>query len=63
MNPTDLFANAMTEREYTECTSAVLQALVIFKQLYPDHRTKEITKSIEKAVQFIESKQLRDGSW
>ncbi|EFH64820.1 hypothetical protein ARALYDRAFT_475791 [Arabidopsis lyrata subsp. lyrata] len=63
MNPTDFFANAMTEREYTECTSAVIQALVIFKQLHPNHRKKEIIKSIEKAAQFIESKQMPDGSW
>ncbi|VVA95855.1 unnamed protein product [Arabis nemorensis] len=62
LNPTEFFTNVMVEREYVECTSAVIQALVIFKQLYPDHRTKEITKSIEKAAQFIESKQMSDGT-
>jgi squalene cyclase len=63
LNPTDFFTCVMAEREYVECTSAVIQALVLFKQLYPDHRTKEIIKSIEKGVQFIESKQTPDGSW
>ncbi|EFH64022.1 ATLUP2 [Arabidopsis lyrata subsp. lyrata] len=63
LNPTDFFTSVMAEREYVECTSAVIQALVLFKQLYPDHRTKEIIKSIEKGVQFIESKQTPDGSW
>lgn len=53
----------MSESEVVECTSAVTQALVVFQQLYPDHRTKEIIKSIEKAVQFIERKQMPDGSW
>ncbi|CAN8271192.1 unnamed protein product [Cochlearia groenlandica] len=63
LNPTDFFSDVMVEGEYVECTSAVIQALVMFKKLYPNHRTKEIIKSIEKAVQFIESKQTPDGSW
>ncbi|CAN8240342.1 unnamed protein product [Cochlearia groenlandica] len=63
LNPTDFFTNVMAEREYVECTSSVMQAFVLFRQHYPDHRTKEINKSIEKAVQFIESKQTSDGSW
>ncbi|CAN7010593.1 unnamed protein product [Brassica oleracea var. botrytis] len=50
-------------REYVECTSSITQAFVMFKQLYPDYMTKEFTKSIEIAVQFIESKQMLDGSW
>ncbi|CAF1825307.1 unnamed protein product [Brassica napus] len=50
-------------REYVECTSSIIQAFVMFKQLYPDYMTKEFTKSIEIAVQFIESKQMLDGSW
>lgn len=53
----------MAEREYVECTSSIIQAFVMFKQLYPDYMTKEFTKSIEIAVQFIESKQMLDGSW
>ncbi|CAH8357721.1 unnamed protein product [Eruca vesicaria subsp. sativa] len=63
LNPTDFFANVMSEGEYVECTSSVIQALVMFKQLYPEHRIKEITKSIEKAGKFIESIQMPDGSW
>ncbi|ESQ50636.1 hypothetical protein EUTSA_v10022563mg [Eutrema salsugineum] len=63
LNPTDFFANVMVEGECVECTSAVIQAFVMFKQLYPDHREKEVIKSIKKAVQFIESKQMPDGSW
>ncbi|KAF3547825.1 hypothetical protein DY000_02005558 [Brassica cretica] len=63
LNPTEFFANVMAVREYLECTSSVIQALVMVKQLYPDYRNKEIIKSMEKAVQFIESKQVSDGSW
>lgn len=63
LNPTEFFANIMAEREYVECTSSTIQAFVMFKQLYPEYRKKEIVKSIEIAVQFIESKQMLDGSW
>ena len=63
LNPTEFLANLVAEREYVECTSSVIQALILFKQLYPDHRTKEISRSIEKAVQFIENEQTPDGSW
>ncbi|KAJ4879374.1 Amyrin synthase LUP2 [Raphanus sativus] len=62
-NPTEIMADIVIEREYVECTSSVIQALVLFKKLYPDHRTKEIDRTIEKAVQFIENTQEADGSW
>uniref|UniRef100_A0A1J3F9H3 Terpene cyclase/mutase family member n=2 Tax=Noccaea caerulescens TaxID=107243 RepID=A0A1J3F9H3_NOCCA len=63
LNPTEFLANLVAEREYVECTSSVIQALVLFKQLYPDHRTEEISKSIEKGVQFLENEQTPQGSW
>ncbi|PIA38278.1 hypothetical protein AQUCO_02800155v1 [Aquilegia coerulea] len=60
-NPSEVFANIMVE--YVECTSAAIQALVLFKKLYPKHRTHEIELSIEKAIDFIEEIQRPDGSW
>ncbi|KAF5202408.1 Terpene cyclase/mutase family member, partial [Thalictrum thalictroides] len=48
---------------YVECTSAAIQALVMFNKLYPKHRTHEIELSIEKAIHFIEEIQRPDGSW
>jgi squalene cyclase len=48
---------------YPECTSSVLQALVLFKELYPGYRTKDIEKSIRNAATFIESRQEENGSW
>ncbi|VVA91556.1 unnamed protein product [Arabis nemorensis] len=62
-NPSEFMEDLVIEHEYVECTSSVIQALVMFKQLYPDHRTKEIDRTIEKAVQFIENTQEADGSW
>lgn len=48
---------------YVECTSAAIEGLKSFMKLYPGHRRKEIEACIVKAVKFIESIQLPDGSW
>ncbi|RZC85291.1 hypothetical protein C5167_041472, partial [Papaver somniferum] len=48
---------------YVDCTSSAIEALVMFKNLYPHHRTKEIEICIEKAVNYLEYKQEPNGSW
>jgi squalene cyclase len=48
---------------YVECTSAAIQALTLFKKLYPGHRREEIENCIAKAAEFIEKIQASDGSW
>ncbi|KAF2301458.1 hypothetical protein GH714_024437 [Hevea brasiliensis] len=48
---------------YVECTSSSIQALVLFKKLYPEHRKKEIETFLVNAVQFLEHIQKPDGSW
>ncbi|RDX63311.1 Beta-amyrin synthase, partial [Mucuna pruriens] len=63
LNPTELFGDIVIEHEYVECTGSAIQALVLFKNLYPEHRKKEIENFITKAVQFIEDEQTIDGSW
>ncbi|CAM8906474.1 unnamed protein product [Rhodiola kirilowii] len=63
LNPTDFFENVIVDHEYAECTTSALQALVLFKELYPGHRKTEIEVSITKALQFIEDNQRPDGSW
>ncbi|KAK9282326.1 hypothetical protein L1049_005240 [Liquidambar formosana] len=63
LNPTEFFEGIVVEHEYVECTASTIQCLVLFKKLYPGHRTKEIENSIRKAVQFIEDVQKPDGSW
>jgi len=63
LNPTEMFSDIVIEHEYSECTSSAIQALSLFKQLYPDHRTTEITAFIKKAAEYLENMQTRDGSW
>ncbi|XP_022681890.1 achilleol B synthase-like [Setaria italica] len=46
-----------------ECTSSVLEALVLFKELYPPYHAKQIEKCIKDGAMFIENKQWKDGSW
>lgn len=51
------------ESRYVECTSSAIQALILFKNLYPHHRNKEIQTFITKAAGYLESLQRPDGSW
>ena len=53
----------MLEHEYVECTGAVIEALVKFKEQYRTYRKEEIENCIEKAARFIEETQTQDGSW
>ncbi|XP_049397984.1 beta-amyrin synthase-like isoform X2 [Solanum stenotomum] len=63
LNPTEFFADIVIEHEYVECTGSSIQALVLFKKLYPGHRTTEIDNFIDNAVKYFEDVQKLDGSW
>ncbi|PHT73303.1 Beta-amyrin synthase [Capsicum annuum] len=63
LNPTEFFADIVIEHEYVECTASSIQALVLFKKLYPGYRTKEIKKFVDNAVKYLEDVQMPDGSW
>ncbi|CAL0326202.1 unnamed protein product [Lupinus luteus] len=63
LNPTEYFEGVVVESEYIECTASTIQALVLFKKLYPEHRTIEIENSVVHAVRFLEETQMADGSW
>jgi len=63
LNPTEFFADIVIEHEYVECTASAIQALVLFKKLYPGHRKKEIDNFITNAVRYLESIQTPEGGW
>ncbi|KAI8907346.1 terpenoid cyclases/protein prenyltransferase alpha-alpha toroid [Gorgonomyces haynaldii] len=63
LNPAEVFGNIMIEYSYPECTTSVLLGLCAFRELYPDHRPKEIQKTIERSISYIRKSQLPDGSW
>ncbi|AET01563.2 beta-amyrin synthase [Medicago truncatula] len=63
LNPIEFLEEIVVEREYVECTSSSIQAMVLFKKIYPEHRKEEVENFIAKAVKFLEDKQTSDGSW
>ncbi|XP_031254808.1 beta-amyrin synthase-like [Pistacia vera] len=63
LNPVEFLEDLVVEHTYIECTAAAIQAFVLFQKLYPNQRPKEINNFIQKAVQYIEKEQLKDGSW
>ncbi|KAK8977581.1 hypothetical protein V6N11_013366 [Hibiscus sabdariffa] len=63
LNPVEFLEDLVKEHEYVECTSSAIQALVLFKKLYPRHREREIENCIRNAAKFIEHVQYPDGSW
>ncbi|CAL9025347.1 unnamed protein product [Prunus brigantina] len=62
-NPIEFFEDSLIEREYVECTSSAVQALVLFRKLHPKHRSKEIDSCISRGIRYIEDTQNPDGSW
>ncbi|KAL0344956.1 UNVERIFIED_CONTAM: putative oxidosqualene cyclase [Sesamum radiatum] len=63
INPVETFGDIMIDYQYPECTSAAIQGLKLFNRLHPGYRGKDIQTCIKKALNFIESTQLPDGSW
>ncbi|RVW23131.1 Beta-amyrin synthase [Vitis vinifera] len=52
LNPTEFFTDIVIEHEYVECTASAIQALVLFKKLYPGHKKKEIDNFITNAAEY-----------
>ncbi|AQK90413.1 Cycloartenol synthase [Zea mays] len=55
INPSETFGGIMIDYPYVECTSSSIQALALFRKLYPGHRRKEVDNIINKGASFIES--------
>ncbi|KAL8139689.1 hypothetical protein V2J09_005710 [Rumex salicifolius] len=60
-NPTDFFQDVFIERDHVECTSSVIQALALFKNLHPTYRRQEVDRCIQRAVEYILDNQNLDG--
>ncbi|MDB5281253.1 MAG: (S)-2,3-epoxysqualene cyclase, partial [Bacteroidota bacterium] len=46
LNPSEIFGNIMIDYSYTDCSSASLQALMLFLEDYPGYRRPEIIRAI-----------------
>lgn len=63
MNPSEVFGDIMIDYSYVECSSACITAMKQFQELVPNHRNKEVQKSIQRGREFLKSIQRPDGSW
>lgn len=63
LNSAEVFGRIMVEYEYPECTTAVVTAISLFHKHWPDHRGKEIEAFVARAVKWVKTAQLPDGSW
>ena len=50
LNPANVFDRIMVEYSYPGCTTAVLTAVSVFAQHFPDHRVEEVTKLKNRAL-------------
>ncbi len=63
VNPTEMYANCMTERSYTECTASCIGALARFERAFPTSPSEGLRSAIERAVSFLRRRQRSDGSY
>ena len=63
LNPSEVFGDIMIDYSYVECSMASLTALADFAETFPDHRSDDIRRSIEKGRSFLKNIQRDDGSW
>jgi len=63
LNPSESFRNIIVDYPYVECTSSLIQALILFRGKCPLYRREEIEKIIKCGAAFIERNQRSDGSW
>jgi lanosterol synthase len=63
LNPTEMYANCMTERSYTECTASSVAALARFDRAVPTSSSEALRSGVERGVSFLRGRQRADGSY
>ena len=63
LNPSEIFADIMVDYSWTECTSACIQSLIEFQEVYPNYKPQQLKLAIKRGLSFILKKQKDDGSW
>lgn len=63
LNPAEVFGDIMVDYDYVELSSACITALAAFSKAFPEHRTAEVGKAVQRGVAYCKSIQRRDGSW
>jgi squalene/oxidosqualene cyclase-like protein len=63
LNPSQVFGDIMVDGSFTECTSAVVQALVKARARFPGDHGAAIDRVVRRAERFLRAAQRPDGSW
>ena len=63
LNAAEVFGRIMIEYDYPECTTAVVTALSVFSEQFPEYRKADIDKTKRAALNYIRKAQYPDGSW
>ncbi|GME60715.1 putative oxidosqualene:lanosterol cyclase [Neofusicoccum parvum] len=63
LNAAEVFSRIMVEYDYPECTTAVVTALCLARERFPDYRSAEIEAFIQRSLAYIRGAQRPDGSW
>ncbi|MFO0628991.1 MAG: prenyltransferase/squalene oxidase repeat-containing protein [Polyangiales bacterium] len=63
LNPSQVFGDIMVDGSFTECTSAVMQALVNARARFPGRYERAIARALSRGSRYLRDAQRRDGSW
>ena len=63
LNPSEMFADAMTEDSYVECTVSCIAALATCLDKFPELLTNERRDAINTGGNWLRRNQRKDGSW
>ena len=63
LNPSEMFADAMTEDSYVECTTSCLAALAACRREFPQLAGSEVAGAISRGDAWLRRAQASDGSW
>lgn len=63
LNAAEVYKNIMIDYPWTECTSACMQSLKAFTQVYPNYNPGQIERAINQGARFLKKAQRPDGSW
>lgn len=63
INPAECFDGIMVDYSHIECTSSVMQSLIVFRDRFPDVRRKEVDAALKGGIQYAKKSQREDGSW
>eukprot|EP01130_Rhizamoeba_saxonica_P002426 TRINITY_DN1222_c0_g1_i12.p1 TRINITY_DN1222_c0_g1~~TRINITY_DN1222_c0_g1_i12.p1 ORF type:complete len:490 (-),score=77.98 TRINITY_DN1222_c0_g1_i12:303-1772(-) len=62
-NPVSCFEGIMVDYSYCECSSACIQSLCLWREMFPEYRSEDIDTSIKNGLNFLKSIAREDGSW